>query len=83
MTSKLAHRRETFKTNVYEIFFGYSGHNLKKELIERTRSSSLTTEIKKMKGFEHVCRMSPDAQPRTAFRWTENGKLEIRITFLY
>ena len=44
------------------------------ELHRKTDATSLATQIKRIRWFGHVYRMSPGALPKTALRWTADGK---------
>ena len=78
LTAKLAHKLETFKNRCLRKILGVFWPNTitNDELLRNTDATSLATQIKKRRWrwLGHVCRMSPGALPKTALRWTADGK---------
>ncbi|KAI0228948.1 putative uncharacterized transposon-derived protein F52C9.6 [Lamellibrachia satsuma] len=78
LTAKLAHKLETFQNKclrkILEVFWPNTITN--EELHRKTDATSLATQIKKRRWrwLGHVYRMSPGALPKTALRWTADGK---------
>ena len=78
LTAKLAHKLETFQNRCLRKILGVFWPNTitNEELHRETDATSLATQIKKRRWrwLGHVCRMSPGAMPKTALRWTADGK---------
>ena len=78
LTAKLADKLETFQRRcllkILRVFWPNTITN--KELLRKTDATSLATQIKRRRwrSLGHVCRMSPGALPKTALRWTADGK---------
>ena len=78
LIAKLAHKLETFQNKCLQKILGVFWPNTitNEELHRKTDATSLATQIKKRRWrwLGHVCRMSPGALPKTALRWTADGK---------
>ncbi|KAI0215988.1 hypothetical protein LSAT2_031965, partial [Lamellibrachia satsuma] len=78
LTAKLAHNLETFQNKCLRKILGVFWPNTitNEELHRKTDATALATQIKKRRWrwLGHVCRMSPGALPKTALRWTADGK---------
>ena len=78
LTAKLAHKLETFQNRCLRKILGVFWPNTitNEELHRKTNATSLATQIKKRRWrwLGHVCRMLPVALPKTALRWTADGK---------
>ena len=76
--SKLAYKLETFQTRCLRKILGVVWPNTitNEELHHKTDATSLATQIKKRRWrwLGQVCRTLPGALPKTALRWTADGK---------
>ena len=78
LTAKLALKLEAFRNRCLRKILGLFCPNTitNEELHRKTDATSLATQIKRRRWrwLGHMCRMSPGALPKTAFRWTADSK---------